>query len=217
MHDVGDFPVTKTKPRTVTNIVFMGQGEPLLNPTAVFPAISTITSPSALGFAPWRVTVSTSGVAPAIERIGKELRAGLAISLHATNDALRDELVPINKKYSIEELLNACRDYLLHLPQDSRHRRITFEYVMLRDVNDSPHHARELIKLVGQFPSHVNLIPFNPWPGSKYVSSTEESIRTFSAIVRKAGIECTTRTPRGQDIMAACGQLKSAAEGKAMA
>ncbi|KAJ3051584.1 hypothetical protein HK097_007388 [Rhizophlyctis rosea] len=216
LHDVGDFPVLKKKPkpRTVTNI---GQGEPLLNPTAVFSAISTMTSPKALGLAPWRVTVSTSGVAPTIERISKELRAGLAISLHAVTDELRNELVPLNKQYPIAAVLQACRDYLSHISHENRHRRITFEYVMLKGVNDSLKDAKQLTRLIDQFPAHVNLIPFNPWPGSKYECSTSEAVEAFWKEVRRAGIECTVRTPRGQDIMAACGQLKSSTDMKVAA
>ncbi|KAJ3299163.1 hypothetical protein HK104_009845 [Borealophlyctis nickersoniae] len=204
-HDVGEFPLRKSKPRKITNIVFMGQGEPLLNPRAVFSAISTITSPDAFGLAPWRITLSTSGVAPMMGRISKELKCSLAVSLHAVNDATRDVLVPLNKQYPIKDVLQGCRDYLHHMPQETRHRRITFEYVMLDGVNDFPADARELARLIGEWklPAHVNLIPWNPWEGSNYTTSPPEAIRSFASVLINKDIPCTVRMPRGQDIMAA--------------
>src|SRR6202011_5452784 len=153
-----------------------------------------------------KITLSTSGVVPMIARCGTELGVNLAISLHAVTDVLRDELVPLNKKYPIAELLEACRTY----PGSSNARRITFEYVMLRGVNDSPAEARELVRLLAGIPAKVNLIPFNPWPGAPYESSTEAAIAAFSDIVFAAGYSAPVRTPRGRDILAACGQLKSA-------
>ncbi|HVJ33318.1 MAG TPA: 23S rRNA (adenine(2503)-C(2))-methyltransferase RlmN, partial [Terriglobia bacterium] len=152
-----------------------------------------------------RITLSTAGVVPMIERAGAELGVNLAISLHAVTDALRDEIVPINKKYPIAQLMQACRDY----PTLTNARRITFEYVMLKDVNDSPADARALVKLIKGIPAKVNLIPFNPWPGAPYERSTDAAINAFSDIVFNAGYASPVRTPRGEDIMAACGQLKS--------
>jgi 23S rRNA (adenine2503-C2)-methyltransferase len=152
-----------------------------------------------------RITLSTSGIAPEIPRWGAESGTMLAVSLHATHDELRDQLVPINKKYPIAELLQACRDY----PSASNARRITFEYVMLKGVNDSPAEARELVRLVRGIPAKINLIPFNPWPGAPYERSTDAAIKGFSDIVFEAGYSAPVRTPRGEDIMAACGQLKS--------
>ncbi|KAI9009699.1 hypothetical protein BC832DRAFT_591043 [Gaertneriomyces semiglobifer] len=209
MRAVGDFPLQKGKPRRVTNVVMMGQGEPLYNFRHVSSAIKLMTSKSGLGLAPWRITLSTSGVAPLMERVGKDLRCGLAVSLHATNDALRDVLVPLNKQYPIKEVLLGCERYLSHMPVASRHRRITFEYVMLDKVNDSMADARELVRLISRLPAHVNLIPFNPWPGSQYETSSMQVIKNFASYIEGKGIPCQVRTPRGQDILAACGQLKS--------
>ncbi|KAI9102721.1 23S rRNA m2A2503 methyltransferase [Phlyctochytrium arcticum] len=212
MRATGDFPLAQGKARTVSNIVFMGQGEPLLNFRQVSAAIKLLTSPSSLNFAPWRITVSTSGIAPLIESVGKDLKCGLAISLHAVEDDLRDILVPINKQYPIKQVLEGCHNYLEHMPSTSRHRRITFEYVMLDGVNDSMAEARKLIKLLSGIPAHINLIPFNPWPGSQYLPSNDRAIQEFADVIRSARVPVHIRTPRGQDIMAACGQLKSSHE-----
>ncbi|KAJ3184728.1 hypothetical protein HDU87_004132 [Geranomyces variabilis] len=214
MRAAGDFPRTQGKRRAVTNIVLMGQGEPLLNWRNVSAALAAVSRKSGLGMAPWRVTLSTSGVAPLMEKVSRDLRVGLAVSLHAVTDELRDELVPLNKQYPISEVMNGCRRYLLHMGPESRHRRITFEYVMLAGVNDSLAEARQLVRLLGQLPAHVNLIPFNPWPGSAYTSSSKVAIDSFRNIVFAAGIPCHVRQPRGQDILAACGQLKSSDEVK---
>lgn len=194
--------------RAVTNIVFMGMGEPLYNLDGVKDAIDVISDGEGLSLSRRRITVSTSGVVPMIERLGAESGPMLAISLHATNDALRNELVPLNKKYPIAELLDACRNY----PGVSNARRITFEYVMLKGVNDSPAEARELVRLLKGIPAKINLIPFNPWPGSQYECSDWDAIERFSEIVFRAGYASPVRTPRGRDILAACGQLKSATE-----
>jgi 23S rRNA (adenine2503-C2)-methyltransferase len=191
--------------RAVSNIVFMGMGEPLYNFDGVKNAIDTIVDGEGLSIGKRRITVSTSGVVPEIERLGNEMGTMLAISLHATNDALRDELVPLNKKYPIRELLDACRAY----PGATNARRITFEYVMLKGVNDTPAEARALVKLLKGIPAKINLIPFNPWPGTKYECSDWETIEQFSEIVFNAGYASPVRKPRGRDILAACGQLKS--------
>jgi 23S rRNA (adenine2503-C2)-methyltransferase len=191
--------------RAVSNIVFMGMGEPLYNFDNVKNAIETIVDGEGLSIGKRRITVSTSGVVPEIERLGNEMGTMLAISLHATNDTLRDELVPLNKKYPIKELLDACRAY----PGASNARRITFEYVMLKGVNDTPAEARALVKLLKGIPAKINLIPFNPWPGTKYECSDWETIEQFSEIVFNAGYASPVRKPRGRDILAACGQLKS--------
>ena len=194
--------------RLVSNIVFMGMGEPLYNYENVRDAIGVLTDPEGLQLSRRRITVSTSGVVPEIARLGAETGAMLAISLHATNDPLRDELVPINRKYPIAELLQACRDY----PGVSNARRITFEYVMLKGVNDSLAEARALVNLLRGIPAKINLIPFNPWPGSIYECSDWERIEKFSDLVFSAGYSSPIRTPRGRDILAACGQLKSDTE-----
>ena len=194
--------------RYVSNIVFMGMGEPLYNTDAVIDAISVLTDPEGLQLSRRRITVSTSGVVPEIGRLGAATNAMLAISLHATNDELRNTLVPLNKKYPIRELMEACRTY----PGLSNARRITFEYVMLKGVNDSPAEAKALVRLLRGIPAKINLIPFNPWPGSKYECSDWETIERFSQIVFDAGYSSPIRTPRGRDILAACGQLKSETE-----
>ena len=194
--------------RLVTNIVFMGMGEPLYNLDAVIDAIAVMSDQEGLGLSRRRITVSTSGVVPQIERLGLEANAMLAISLHAVRDELRDELVPLNRKYPIAQLLDACRNY----PGLSNARRITFEYVMLKGVNDSDADARALVRLLKGIPAKINLIPFNPWPGSKYECSDWERIERFSEIVFTAGYASPVRTPRGRDILAACGQLKSETE-----
>ncbi|QGM44875.1 23S rRNA (adenine(2503)-C(2))-methyltransferase RlmN [Methylocystis heyeri] len=194
--------------RAVSNIVFMGMGEPLYNLENVENAIEVMSDGDGLSHSKRRITVSTSGVVPQIERLGEECGPMLAISLHAVRDPLRNELVPLNKKYPIAELLQACRDY----PGASNARRITFEYVMLKGVNDSPAEARELVRLLKGVPAKINLIPFNPWPGAPYECSDWETIERFSDIVFNAGYASPVRTPRGRDILAACGQLKSETE-----
>jgi len=191
--------------RFVTNIVFMGMGEPLYNLDAVRDAIEVMADGEGLGVGRRKITVSTSGVVPEMRRLGEETGAQLAISLHAVRDDLRDVLVPINRKYPIAQLLDACRSY----PGASNARRITFEYVMLKGVNDSPAEARELVRLLKGIPAKINLIPFNPWPASPYECSDWETIERFSEIVFRAGYASPVRTPRGRDISAACGQLKS--------
>ncbi len=194
--------------RAVTNIVLMGMGEPLYNFDNVRDAMALASDGDGLGISKRRITLSTSGVVPQIGRWGSEAGTMLAISLHAVNDALRDELVPINRKWPIAELLEACRTY----PAANNAKRITFEYVMLKGVNDSLAEARELVRLLKGIPAKINLIPFNPWPGSPYECSTWEQIERFSEVVFNAGYASPVRTPRGRDIMAACGQLKSASQ-----
>ncbi|MGJ3262916.1 MAG: 23S rRNA (adenine(2503)-C(2))-methyltransferase RlmN [Salinarimonas sp.] len=194
--------------RFVTNIVFMGMGEPLYNTDNVVAAIGVLADNEGLGLSRRRITVSTSGVVPQIGRLGEEAHSALAISLHAVRDELRNTLVPLNKKYPIAALMQACRDY----PGLSNARRITFEYVMLDGVNDTDADARALVKLLQGIPAKINLIPFNPWPGSKYECSSWERIERFSEIVYRAGYASPVRTPRGRDILAACGQLKSETE-----
>ena len=201
--------------RLLTNIVMMGMGEPLYNFENVKGALSIVMDGDGLALSKRRITLSTSGVVPMMARAGEEIGVNLAVSLHATNKEIRDEIVPLNKKYGIEELLEACAAY----PGASNARRITFEYVMLKDKNDSDEHARELVELIRRYklPAKVNLIPFNPWPGAGYETSTPERVRRFSEIVFEAGISAPVRTPRGRDIDAACGQLKTAAEKKSRA
>jgi 23S rRNA (adenine2503-C2)-methyltransferase len=191
--------------RQLTNIVMMGMGEPLYNYENVSKALQIVMDNEGLALSKRKITLSTAGVVPMIKRCGEELGVNLAISLHAVTDELRDVLVPINKKYPIEELLDACRTY----PGSSNARRITFEYVMLKDVNDSPAEARELVRLLKGIPAKVNLIPFNPWPGVPFECSTNQTIQAFAEIVNAAGYSSPVRTPRGRDILAACGQLKS--------
>jgi 23S rRNA (adenine2503-C2)-methyltransferase len=207
--DLGEWPTTQEN-RRLTNIVFMGMGEPLYNTEQVGDSLDIICDPEGLGIGRRRITVSTSGVVPEIGPMGERTSAMLAISLHAANDELRTQIMPINKKYPLAELMQACRDY----PGLSNSRRITFEYVMLKGVNDSPKHAKELINLLKGIPAKVNLIPFNPWPGSDYECSDWATIETFSDIVNRAGYASPIRTPRGRDILAACGQLKSESEKK---
>jgi len=194
--------------RRITNIVMMGMGEPLYNWENVAPALRLVMDGEGIAISRRRITLSTSGVVPMIRQCGEELGVNLAISLHAVSDELRDVLVPLNRKYPIAELLAACRDY----PGLRNARRITFEYVMLKGVNDSPAEARELVRLIAGIPAKVNLIPFNPWPGAPYERSADDAIERFAEIVRRAGYPSPVRTPRGEDIMAACGQLKSASE-----
>jgi len=213
---LGDWPgadaeITSGLPsseRKITNIVLMGMGEPLYNFDNVKTAMSLACDGDGLSYSKRRVTLSTSGVVPEIARWGEEAGTMLAISLHAVNDKLRDILVPINKKYPIKELLDACRDY----PGLSNAKRITFEYVMLKGVNDSAHDAKALVRLLAGIPAKINLIPFNPWPGTPLECSDWETIEKFAEIVNKAGYASPVRTPRGRDIMAACGQLKSMSE-----
>lgn len=207
--DLEEWPTTQEN-RKLTNIVFMGMGEPLYNTEKVGDALDTICDPEGLGIGRRRITVSTSGVVPEIGPMGERTKAQLAISLHAANDELRSQIMPINKKYPLKELMQACRDY----PGLSNSRRITFEYVMLKGINDQPWHAKQLIKLLRGIPCKVNLIPFNPWPGSDYVCSDAETIEAFSDMVNAAGYASPIRKTRGQDIFAACGQLKSDSEKK---
>ncbi|RIV88672.1 23S rRNA (adenine(2503)-C(2))-methyltransferase RlmN [Aurantiacibacter xanthus] len=201
--------------RLLTNIVMMGMGEPLYNFDHVKQALTLVMDGDGLALSKRRITLSTSGVVPMMARCGEEIGVNLAVSLHAVTKDVRDEIVPINKKYGIEELLQACADY----PGASNARRITFEYVMLKDKNDSDEDARKLVRLLKAYklPAKVNLIPFNPWPGAVYDCSTPERIRSFSNIVFEGGISAPVRTPRGRDIDAACGQLKTAAQKKSRA
>lgn len=198
--------------RMLSNIVMMGMGEPLYNFDNVRDALKIVMDGDGLGLSRRRITLSTSGVVPMMARAGAEIGVNLAVSLHAVTKEVRDEIVPLNRKYGIEELLQACADY----PGANNARRITFEYVMLKDKNDSDEDARELVRLIRkyQLPAKVNLIPFNPWPGAAYECSSPERVARFSEIVFEAGISAPIRRPRGRDIMAACGQLKSASEKK---
>jgi 23S rRNA (adenine2503-C2)-methyltransferase len=197
-----------TSERKITNIVLMGMGEPLYNFDHVKTAMDIASDGEGLSISKRRITLSTSGIVPMMARAGAEMGVMLAVSLHAVRDDLRDVLVPINRKYPIAELLQACRDY----PGVSNARRITFEYVMLKGVNDSVAEARELVRLLAGIPAKINLIPFNPWPGAPYECSDWEQIERFAEVVNRAGYASPIRTPRGRDIMAACGQLKSASE-----
>jgi 23S rRNA (adenine2503-C2)-methyltransferase len=213
---LGDWPggtrptdgVIPTGDRCVTNIVMMGMGEPLYNFDAVRDALLIVSDGEGLGISKRRITLSTSGVVPNIVRAGAEIGCMLAISLHAVRDELRNELVPLNRKYRIAELLEACRNY----PGASNAKRITFEYVMLKDVNDSPADARQLAKLLKGIPAKVNLIPFNKWPGAEFDCSEPATIKRFADVLHQHGLTAPIRAPRGRDIMAACGQLKSASE-----
>ncbi len=194
--------------RKLTNVVMMGMGEPLYNFEEVSKALRIIMDEEGISISRRRITLSTSGIVPMIERCGAELGVGLAVSLHAVRDELRDVLVPINKKYPIKELLTACRRY----PGSSNARRITFEYVMLEGVNDSAADAKELARLLKDIPAKINLIPFNTWPGVEYACSSPHKIKQFSEILNERGLSAPIRMPRGRDIMAACGQLKSTSE-----
>ena len=213
---LGDFPdssvpdgaIVPAEGRKVSNIVMMGMGEPLYNFDNVKKALLIASDGDGLSLSKRRITLSTSGVVPEIARTGAEIGVMLAVSLHAVRDDLRDQLVPLNKKYPIGELLDACRSY----PGLSNARRITFEYVMLKDVNDSLADARELVRLLKGIPAKINLIPFNPWPGSAYECSHWEQIEAFADLINQAGYASPVRTPRGRDILAACGQLKSESE-----
>jgi 23S rRNA (adenine2503-C2)-methyltransferase len=202
----GGWPSGGQSERQVTNIVLMGMGEPLFNYDSVAEALKILMDPEGLSISRRKITLSTAGVVPMIRRCGAELGVNLAVSLHAVRDDVRDRLVPLNRKYPIAELLAACRSY----PGASNARRITFEYVMLKGINDGPAEARELVRLLAGIPAKVNLIPFNPWPGAPYECSSEAAIEAFSDIVFAAGYSAPVRTPRGRDILAACGQLKSA-------
>ncbi len=211
---IGDWPGAKgpddgrllpQSERKITNVVLMGMGEPLYNFDNVKAAMEIASDGDGLSLSKRRITLSTSGVVPEIPRWGEEADTMLAISLHATNDALRDELVPLNRKYPIAELMEACRNY----PGLSNARRITFEYVMLKGVNDSLAEARALVRLLSGIPAKINLIPFNPWPNTRYECSDWETIERFADVVNRAGYASPVRTPRGRDILAACGQLRS--------
>ncbi|WP_045834702.1 23S rRNA (adenine(2503)-C(2))-methyltransferase RlmN [Hyphomicrobium sp. 99] len=211
---IGDWPGAKgpddgrllpQSERKITNVVLMGMGEPLYNFDNVKAAMDIASDGEGLSLSKRRITLSTSGVVPEIPRWGEEADTMLAISLHATNDALRDELVPLNRKYPIAELMEACRNY----PGLSNARRITFEYVMLKGVNDSLAEARALVRLLSGIPAKINLIPFNPWPNTRYECSDWETIERFADVVNRAGYASPVRTPRGRDILAACGQLRS--------
>jgi 23S rRNA (adenine2503-C2)-methyltransferase len=211
---LGEWP-SQPEGRMLTNIVMMGMGEPLYNFDNVRDALKIVMDGDGLALSKRRITLSTSGVVPMMARAGEEIGVNLAVSLHAVTKEIRDEIVPLNRKYGIEELLQACADY----PGANNARRITFEYVMLKDKNDSDADARELVRLIKKYklPAKVNLIPFNPWPGAVYDTSTPERVRSFSNIVFDAGISAPVRTPRGRDIDAACGQLKTSSERKTRA
>jgi len=206
---LGEWPSAQ-EGRMLTNIVMMGMGEPLYNFDNLKTALGIVMDASGLGLSRRRITLSTSGVVPMMARAGAEIGVNLAVSLHAVTKEVRDEIVPINKKYGIDELLAACAAY----PGVNNARRITFEYVMLKDKNDRDEDAHELVRLIRKYnlPAKVNLIPFNPWPGSHYECSDDDRIQRFSKIIFRAGYSAPVRTPRGRDIMAACGQLKSASE-----
>jgi 23S rRNA (adenine2503-C2)-methyltransferase len=209
--DLDDWPVPGAPPnqtRQISNIVLMGMGEPLYNFDNVRDAMKIVMDGEGISLSRRRITLSTSGVVPEIARTAREIGCLLAISFHATTDAVRDQLVPINKRWNIETLLQTLRDY----PRLSNSERITFEYVMLRDVNDSDDDARRLVQLIKGIPAKINLIPFNEWPGAPYQRSTWSRIEAFADIIHDAGYASPVRTPRGEDIMAACGQLKSATE-----
>jgi 23S rRNA (adenine2503-C2)-methyltransferase len=209
--DLGEWPqpgAPKDETRLVSNVVLMGMGEPLYNFDTVRDAMKVVMDGEGLSISRRRITLSTSGVVPEIARTATEIGCLLAISFHATTDEVRDQLVPINKRWNIKTLLDALRDY----PRLSNSERITFEYVMLKDVNDSDADARRLVKLIAGIPAKINLIPFNEWPGAPYQRSDWARIEAFADIVHKAGYASPIRTPRGEDIMAACGQLKSATE-----
>ena len=205
----GEWPSPKDgTARHLSNIVVMGMGEPLYNYENTAKALRIIMDHEGIALSRRRITLSTSGVVPMMDKCGAELNVNLAVSLHAVTNELRDQIVPLNRKYPIEELLAACRRY----PGATNARRITFEYVMLRGVNDSEAEARELVRLLKGLPAKVNLIPFNPWPGSPYRTSTPDAVRAFAAIVEAAGYSSPIRRPRGRDILAACGQLKTESE-----
>jgi 23S rRNA (adenine2503-C2)-methyltransferase len=201
----GEWPSPRGE-RLLSNIVMMGMGEPLLNFDNVAKALAIVMDGEGISISRRRITLSTAGVVPLMARCGEELGVNLAVSLHAVSDELRDRLVPINRKYPLARLIEACRRY----PGASNARRITFEYVMLKGVNDSPADAKALLRLIAGIPAKINLIPFNPWPGAPFECSTDEAIARFAEIVNRAGYSAPVRQPRGRDILAACGQLKSA-------
>ena len=205
--DLGEWPSPKAE-RRLSNIVFMGMGEPLYNLDSVAQAIDIIADHEGIAISRRRITVSTSGVVPELTPLGEKTQAMLAISLHATNDALREQLVPLNRKYPLAELMAGIRAY----PGLSNAKRVTFEYVMLKGVNDSPAEAKALVQLLKGIPAKINLIPFNPWPGTEYECSSWATIEAFAAILNRGGYASPIRTPRGRDILAACGQLKSESE-----
>jgi 23S rRNA (adenine2503-C2)-methyltransferase len=205
--DLGEWPSPK-EDRRLSNIVFMGMGEPLYNLDNVAKAIDIIADNEGIAISRRRITVSTSGVVPMLKDLGEKTQAMLAISLHATNDALREKLVPLNKKYPLKELMDGIRAY----PGLGNAKRVTFEYVMLKGVNDSPAEAKALVQLLKGIPAKINLIPFNPWPGTDYECSSWSTIEQFAAILNRGGYASPIRTPRGRDILAACGQLKSESE-----
>ena len=207
---LGEWPTPSGEDRQITNIVLMGMGEPLYNFDNVAQAMRIVMDGEGISISKRRITLSTAGVVPVMARCGSELDVNLAVSLHAVSDALRDVIVPLNKKYPLAELLAACRAY----PGAHNARRITFEYVMLKDVNDTPEQAHALVGLLRDLPAKVNLIPFNPWPGAPYATSEPATVKAFSDILFEAGISAPIRRPRGRDIMAACGQLKSTSERK---
>jgi 23S rRNA (adenine2503-C2)-methyltransferase len=211
---LGEWP-SQPEGRMLSNIVMMGMGEPLYNFDNVRDALKIVMDGDGLALSKRRITLSTSGVVPMMARAGEEIGVNLAVSLHAVTKEVRDEIVPLNRKYGIDELLAACADY----PGANNARRITFEYVMLKDKNDSDEDARELVRLIRKYklPAKVNLIPFNPWPGAPYECSSDQRVQRFSDIIFEGGISAPIRRPRGRDIMAACGQLKSAAEKKSRA
>ena len=201
----GEWPTPSDHSRMITNVVMMGMGEPLYNYDNVAAALRIVMDGEGLSLSKRRITLSTSGVVPAMRKCGEELNVNLAVSLHAVDDDTRDHIMPINKKYPLEELLDACRTY----PGVTNARRITFEYVMLKGVNDSDADARQLVRLLKGIPSKINLIPFNPWPGSDFECSSATRIAAFQTIIQGAGLSAPVRTTRGEDILAACGQLKS--------
>ncbi len=205
--DLGEWPSPK-EDRRLSNIVFMGMGEPLYNLDNVAQAIDIIADNEGIAISRRRITVSTSGVVPQLQALGEKTQAMLAISLHATNDELREKLVPLNKKYPLKELMDGIRAY----PGLGNAKRVTFEYVMLKGVNDSPAEAKALVQLLKGIPAKINLIPFNPWPGTDYECSSWSTIEQFAAILNRGGYASPIRTPRGRDILAACGQLKSESE-----
>ena len=201
----GEWPTPSDHSRMITNVVMMGMGEPLYNYDNVAAALRIVMDGEGLSLSKRRITLSTSGVVPAMRKCGEELNVNLAVSLHAVDDDTRNHIMPINKKYPLEELLDACRTY----PGVTNARRITFEYVMLKGVNDSDADARQLVRLLKGIPSKINLIPFNPWPGSDFECSSATRIAAFQTIIQDAGLSAPVRTTRGEDILAACGQLKS--------
>jgi len=211
--DLGEWPaqgIPKTEPRLLSNVVLMGMGEPLYNFDNVRDAMKIAMDPEGIALSRRRITLSTSGVVPEIAKTAEEIGCQLAISFHATTDEIRDKLVPINKKWNISNLLETLKNY----PKVSNSERITFEYVMLKNINDSDEDARRLVKLIKGIPAKINLIPFNEWPGSPFERSDWKQIESFAEIIYRAGYASPIRTPRGEDIMAACGQLKSASEKK---